>query len=102
MPELQDEAVATGLCLPPMELGPHLRLQYLDQPEGFRGQPTTQHRAPPGSITITSAPLSDDDEFPNGFYLRRIEDKLWLRGYQPGLDHIFDPDDRLVFCLPEE
>ncbi len=100
MSELQDKAVALGLCLPPIEFGPHLRLQYLDQPEGYCGHPITAHRAPPGSITIASAPLSEDDEFPKGFYLRLIQGTLWLRGYRSGPEHVYDPDDRLIFCLP--
>jgi hypothetical protein len=87
-----------GLHLCPVELGPHLRLQFLDQPEGFLGQPVWPHRAPPGSIAIASAPLSDDDEFPKGFYLRRIQGTLWLRGYWSSLEHVCDPADHLLFA----
>lgn len=72
-------AAALGLALCPLELGPHLRLQYLDQPEGYWGQPMFHHQAPSGSITIASEPLTQDDDFPNGFYLRRIKGELWLR-----------------------
>jgi len=98
--ELCGKAVALGLCLPPIELGPHFRLQYLDQPEGYWGHPVTAHRAPPGSIMVASAPLSHDENFPKGFYLRRIQGKLWLRGYWASADNLWDPDDRLVFCKP--
>jgi hypothetical protein len=100
MPDLQNKAVSLGFCLPPIAVGPYLRLQYLDQPEGCWGHPVTKHRAPPGSLTIASVPLSEDDEFPKGFYLRRIEGTLWLRGYRSGPEHVYDPDDRLVFCRP--
>ena len=41
--------------------------------------------------------LSDDDEVPKGFYLRRIEGVLWLRGYRAGAEHVWSPDDRLLF-----
>ena len=98
MPEIQRAAISQGLCLPPLELGPNLRLQYLDQPEGHLGHEITKHRAPFGSLTIASAPISDDHAFPKGFYLRRIEEKLCLRGYRSDLEHIYHPDDRLVFC----
>jgi hypothetical protein len=97
---LHDKAQARGLIPPPLELAPHLRLQYLDQPEGHWGHPVTQHRAPPGSLTIASAPLTEDEDFPKGFYLRRIQDTLWLRGYRCSLDNLWNPDDRLVFCQP--
>lgn len=99
-PELQQSAERMGYILPPMELGAHLRLQYTLQPEGFLGMPVTKHRAPPGSITIASAPLTDDDSFPKGFYLRRIDGVLWLRGYCSDLHHVWSPEDRLVFQQP--
>jgi hypothetical protein len=95
--ELHSRAVALGLRLAPMELGPHLRLQYLDQPEGYWGFPVTQHRAPPGSIAVASAPLSEDDAFPKGFYLRRIKGTLWLRGYWCDVANLWDASDRFVF-----
>jgi hypothetical protein len=98
--ELCNQAAALGLCLPPLELAPHLRLQYQDQPEGYWGHPLTAHRAPPGSIMVASAPLSADDEFPKGFYLRRIQGTLWLRGYWTSADNRWDPDDHLLFCSP--
>lgn len=91
-------ALAQGLALCPVELGPHFRLQYPDQPEGLIGQPLTQQQAPPGSITVVSAPLLDDDDFPKGFYLRRMEGVLWLRGYRSDAEHRWDPGHRLAFC----
>ena len=95
--EFVGKAIAAGLSLAPVELGPHLRLQYLDQPEGYWGYPVTEHRAPPGSIAIASAPLSEEDQFPKGFYLRRIKGTLWLRGYWCSSSNRWDADDRLVF-----
>jgi len=91
------KAAALGLGLCPLELGPHLRLQYLDQPEGYWGQPKRQHQAPSGSITIASEQLTEDEDFPKGFYLRRIKGVLWLRGYRSGPEHIWEPDDHLMF-----
>jgi hypothetical protein len=96
--EMYARAVALGLSLCPLELGPHLRLSYLDQPEGYWGHPLRQHQAPSGSITIASEPLLPDDDFPKGFYLRRIRGELWLRGYRSGPEHVWNSDDRLLFC----
>lgn len=97
--QIHAAAAARGLSLCPLELGPHFRLQLLDQPEGFWGHPQTQQQAPPGSITIASAPLIDDDAFPKGFYVRRIQGELWLRGYHAGAEHIWNSHDHLVFCV---
>lgn len=99
MPEIHARALEVGLRLPPLELGPHMRLQYKDQPEGHIGHPVTKHRAPPGSLNIASAPVCKDHEFPKGFYLRRIENVLWLRGYREDLEHLYDAEDRFIFCL---
>jgi hypothetical protein len=95
--EIYARAAALGLGLCPTELGPHLRLQYLDQPEGDVGKPSRQHQAPYGSITIASKQLIEDDDFPKGFYLRRIESVLWLRGYRSGPQHVWEPDDHFIF-----
>ncbi|MEJ5999842.1 hypothetical protein [Paucibacter soli] len=95
--ELLAQAAAQGLGECPLELAPHLRLALLDQPEGSMGQVATQHRAPPGSITVVSAALSADEELPKGFYLRCIDGVQWLRGYRSWPGHHWSADDRLVF-----
>ncbi len=84
-----------GLC--PPELGPYLRLEYLDQPEGNFGS-SMQHQAPSGSITIASEVLTEDEDFPKGFYLRRINGELWLRGYRADHLHVWNPGDHFIFC----
>jgi hypothetical protein len=91
------KAATIGLGYCPLELGPHLRLQYVDQPEGAIGQAPRPHRTPPGAIVIVSEPLKEEDGFPRGFYLRRIDGVLWLRGYCSPIDHLQSPDDRLLF-----
>lgn len=98
--QIHERAAELGLGLCPLELGPHLRMQFLDQPEGYIGYPPSQHRAPPGSITVASQPLTDDDTVPKGFYLRRINGVLWLRGYCSGPENLWRPEDRLIFCRP--
>ncbi|MGE7926036.1 helicase [Viridibacillus arvi] len=86
-----------GLELCPLELGAHLRLGYLDQPEDYSGN-SLQHQAPSGSITIASEILTEDDDFPKGFYLRRINGALWLRGYRADHLHVWNHDDHFIFC----
>jgi hypothetical protein len=85
-----------GLSLCPPELGPHLRLQYVDQPE-VNDVPVVPKRAPPGAIVVASAPLDERDETPKGFYLRRYDGALWLRGYCASADHVLSPQDRVAF-----
>ena len=93
------EQLGLKLCLP--ELGPYLRMQYLDQPEGSTGKPVRKNRSPYGAITIASKKLSEDADFPRGFYLRKIEGKLWLRAYIADDLHVLDPEDHLIFCQNE-
>ena len=95
--EIFEKASMIGLGLCPVELGPYMRLQYPGQPEGFLGKPVTQNRAPYGSLTIASPILSEDDDFPKGFYLRKIEGVLWLRGYHASMDFVWNPEDKFVF-----
>ena len=90
-------AEAHGLMPGPLELGPHLRLQLLDQSEARVDHVQPRHQAPPGSLTVASIPLSNDEDFPCGFYLRRIDGTLWLRGYRSWSGHRWSLADRFVF-----
>ena len=83
-----ERADQLGLNLCPQELAPFLRLQYTDQPEGYW-------------IVIASETLVAEDEFPNGFYLRRIDGKLWLRGYCADPQHNWDDEDRFIFVVSD-
>lgn len=65
-------AAECGLSVCPLELAPYLRLQFKDQPEGYWGHPPSEHRAPPGSLTIASRLVAAEDGASMGFYLRRI------------------------------
>jgi hypothetical protein len=95
--QLTARALESGLVECPLELGPHLRLQFQDQPEGANGLPTTHGRAPPESIIVASSPLDDSVQTAKGFYLRRAEGVLWLRGYWSWPGHIWSPKHVLVF-----
>lgn len=97
MPQLFKQANELGLELCPLELGPYLRLEYLDQPEGNIGNLLQQNQAPSGSITIASEIIKDDDDFPKGFYLRKIDGVLWLRGYLADNLHVWKPEDQFIF-----
>lgn len=90
-------AAEHGLLPGPLELGPHLRLLMLDQAEGREGGREIRHQAPPGALTVASVPLSTDEDFPCGFYLRRIDGALWLRGYRSWSGHHWSPHDRFAF-----
>lgn len=98
--QIFEMAEQLGLQIGPLELGPYIRLAYLDQPEGSAGITARTQRAPYGSITIATEIMDASDEFPKGFYLRRINGELWLRGYVADNEHIWDPDDRFVFVIP--
>jgi len=74
-----------GLELCPIDAGPYLRLQYLDQPEGFW-------------ITVASQKLCATEGYPNGFYLRRLTDGLWLRGYTAAPEHLWKADEHFIFA----
>ena len=96
--QLVAAARTRGLSPCELELAPHFRLQFNDQQEGFVGQLPSQNEAPPGSITVASLPISEDDEDPKGFYLRRIDGVLWLRGYRSWAGHIWSSRDVLLFA----
>ena len=89
-------ASAKGLELCPLTVAPYLRLAFVDQ-ESAPDSIMTNGRAPSGSLTVASAPPSADDAYPKGFYLRVIDQVPWLRGYSCTDEHIWSPDDRLVF-----
>ncbi len=98
MPQIHAAAFELGLRLCPLELGPHMRLQMQDQQERRSDGLSQAHQAPSGSITIVSAPLTEDHEVPKGFYLRNIDGVLWLRGYVADDTHLWNAYDRFIFC----
>lgn len=95
------KAMELNFQLCPLELAPYLRLEYLDQPEANVGIAEKRQQAPTGSVTIATEKLTNDVNFPNGFYLRRMNGELWLRGYVADDEHIWNPEDHFIFCLPK-
>lgn len=94
--QIFDAALRAGLRLCPADTGPYLRLALIDQPDASDSV-MSSGRAPSGSVTVASAPVSMDDEHPKGFYLRVVDGESWLRGYRCDDEHVWSPDDRFVF-----
>ncbi|TFD94341.1 helicase [Jeotgalibacillus sp. R-1-5s-1] len=97
LPEIFERAIKLGLDLCPLETGPYLRVAYQNQPEGDAGN-SLRKEAPSGSLTIASEIISEEDDYPKGFYLRNIEGVLWLRGYAADDLHVWNAGDCFVFC----
>lgn len=85
-----------GLGLLPPETGPYLRLAMVDQASA-PDSVMSAGRAPTGAITVASQPLSDDDEYPKGFYLRTVDGRPWLRGYLCDDEHRWASTDEFAF-----
>ena len=102
LPEIYKQANELGLQLCPPDLGPYLRLEYVDQVEGNSGNLSQKNEAPSGSVTIASEIISDEESFPKGFYVRKVDGVLWLRGYVADNLHVWNPDNRLIFKLNNE
>lgn len=98
-PRLAAGAAKLGLSECPLELGPYLRLQFLQQSEICAKQPSSSGQAPQGAITIASRPLCEEDTVPKGFYLKNTGGTLWLRGYWSDFEHSWSPHDIFIFCL---
>ena len=91
-------AAQRGLSVCPLELGPHLRLKWLDQPEVEAPADVPTGTAPPGAVTVASVAPADHADVPWGFYLRRIGGEPWLRGYRSWSGHVWPPQDVLAFA----
>ena len=91
-----EAAEQQGLSLCPVDTGPYLRLALLEQTTSSDAVMSSGH-APEGSLTVASPPVSHDDEYPKGFYLRTVDGLAWLRGYRCDDGHEWSPGDRFVF-----
>lgn len=98
LPEVFAAAREQGLSLCPPDAGPYLRLAMRSQ----RNAPDSvlsAGRSPAGAVKVAAAPLSDDVEFPKGFYLRVVDGVQWLRGYRCDDEYRFSAGDRFAFML---
>lgn len=93
--EIFAAAPSYGLTCCTLEMALHFRLSYrqLANSTGLK----SQGKAPAAAITIASVPLEKTDDFPKGFYVRRIDGVDWLRGYTCDARHQFAPDDLFWF-----
>lgn len=82
--EIIASAAGQGLKLCPLYLGAFLRLAYMEQPEG-------------PYLTIASAKPENDENYPNGFYIRNLDNSLWLRGYRASDDYEWPIDSQFIF-----
>lgn len=94
--DILEAGQSQGLLLCPADTGPYLRLAMNDQ-TASTDTAMSAGKAPEGSLTVASEPLSDDNDHPKGFYLRVVEGQAWLRGYRCDDEHIWSPDDRFLF-----
>lgn len=93
--EISTAAPSYGLTCCTLEMALHFRLSYrqLANSTGLK----SQGKVPAAAITIASVPLEKTDDFPKGFYVRRIDGVDWLRGYTCDARHQFAPDDLFLF-----
>jgi len=87
--DIYDKAIKLGLELCPNEVGPQLRLQYRDQPEGER-------------LRIAMKPIADSDGDLTIFYVVHDDDGVWLHGSNGYPDDFWSGDNRFVFVRPRK
>ena len=87
--QIYERVKKLGLELCPAEVGPQLRLQYQDQPNGER-------------ILVAMEPIIASDGYPLVFNVGRGESGLWLYGRWGHSVRFRYPDDQWVFCRPRK
>jgi hypothetical protein len=95
--ELFQHIQSTAFKPCPPDTGFFLRLAWTDQPQSQNSILTGTHRSPDRAVTVLSELLETDDAFPKGLYLRRVDGKLWLRGYVCDSTYRFPGDALFAF-----
>lgn len=95
--EIRDQAMKYGFRPCPVSTGLFLRLAWKDQPESRSSVLRGTHHAPDGAVTVLSDEPERDSSFPKGLYLRKVDGKLWLRGYICDASYVFAKDDLFAF-----
>lgn len=99
-PEVFAAARNQGLGLCPLVTGPYLRLALMDQADA-PDSVLSAGRAPTGAIHVASEPVSEDVEYPKGFYLRVVDGQRWLRGFCCDDTYVLGPKQQLAFVVPQ-
>lgn len=100
LPQLLSKAEERGLGPVPLLAGPDLRLALMAQANS-PDSVLSAGRPPAGAVHLAPEPVSDDAEYPRGFYLRVVDRMAWLRGYRCDDTHAWGPDERFLFLLPD-
>ncbi len=95
--EILEAGRAHDLRPVPLAAAPTLRLMTLSQ-EGAPDSVLSAGRPPTAAIHIASEPVSEDDEYPKGFYLRVVDGVPWLRGYRSDATYVMEPDQEYFFA----
>lgn len=94
LPQIIAVARRHGLVPCPPDAGPYLRLTMQHQ-EQASGSVLSAGRVPDGALNVISEPLSEDPEYPKGFYLRVVDGVSWLRGFRCDDEYLW-PAESLV------
>lgn len=98
---VRPDAGPLRLELCPPATGPYLRLAVTSQSQA-PDSVLSAGRAPSGALHVLSAPLSEDHEYPKGFYLRVVDGVSWLRGYRCDDEYRLPPEAAMVLRVPQE
>lgn len=74
-----------------------LRLAYLNQPPSNNSIVSSNNQSPDGAVIVLSEPLEYNQSLPKGFYLRNVDNHLWLRGYVCDDTYLWELNDIFVF-----
>lgn len=98
LPNIFSAAQKQGLQLCSLESAIYLRLFWKNQPES-NDPAMHRQKAPDSSVTVASPIISTDPYQPKGFYLRNVNQKLWLRGYICDDVFVWQPEDQFAFQI---
>ena len=97
IPEIENKAKELDYKLCEPSMGVYLRLHYTHQMNSNNTILSGQQRSPNGAVQIASAPLESDYDFPRGLYIRKVDHKLWLRGFICDDEHLFTIENQFAF-----